>query len=180
MKKRICVLLVCINILTMFLGTNVYADGVNLPDDTFGPGIKYLQLSSTDGPLSDSTGYLTGLKLNDKAGYVVSFFEEQEIVTVRREGVILEDDDVVATGDFVCIVNSESLITDSISIVVKGDTTGDGKITASDYMYIKRGISDSFFLRGCYSKAADVNEDGFVKAGDYMRLKKMIAGKIEL
>ena len=40
----------------MVFCSNVYADGVDLPDDTFGPGIKYLVLENAEGPLSDATG----------------------------------------------------------------------------------------------------------------------------
>ncbi len=176
MKKRLCVLLVCINILMIIFTSNVFADGVDLPDDTFGPGVKYLVLDNNEGPLSDETGYLTGVEINDNAGYVVSFFREQEIVTVRRDGTILGNDEIVATGDFVCIVNSEDLITDSISIVVKGDTSGDGKISSLDYLKVKKAFENSFSLRGCYAKAGDMNNDGVINASDYLKIKRAFLG----
>ena len=107
---------------------------------------------------------------------MVSFFKEQELVTVRRDGNILENDAVVATNDFVCIVNSENLITDSISIVVKADTSGDGKISSIDYFKVKKAFENSFYLRGCYAKAGDMNNDGVLNASDYLKLKRVFLG----
>ena len=59
--------------------------------------------------------------------------------------------------------------------VVKGDTNGDGKSSAGDYVLIKNYIMKSTGLEKSEEKsAADVNGDGKVSAGDYVLIKNYI------
>ena len=62
------------------------------------------------------------------------------------------------------------------TIVVKGDTNGDGQVKATDYMRIKNYIMGTSDLTEAQRKAADVNDDGQIKATDYMRIKNYIMG----
>ncbi len=62
------------------------------------------------------------------------------------------------------------------TIVVKGDTNGDGEVKATDYMRIKNLIMGTSTLTDAQKKAADVNNDGEVKATDYMKIKNFIMG----
>ena len=58
--------------------------------------------------------------------------------------------------------------------VVMGDTNGDGKVKATDYMRIKNYIMNSSNLTDSQKHAADVNGDGKIKATDYMKIKNYI------
>ena len=60
--------------------------------------------------------------------------------------------------------------------VVMGDTNGDGKVKATDYMRIKNYIMNSSNLTDSQKLAADVNGDGKIKATDYMKIKNYIMG----
>lgn len=62
------------------------------------------------------------------------------------------------------------------TVVMLGDSNGDGKISAVDYMQIKNHIMGSSALKSDYKIAADTNEDGKVNAVDYMKIKNEIMG----
>lgn len=62
----------------------------------------------------------------------------------------------------------------------KGDIDGDGKLTAVDYMLLKRAVLGTITLTEEQEKIADVNGDGKVDAIDYMLLKRAILGTYEI
>ena len=63
--------------------------------------------------------------------------------------------------------------------LVQGDASGDGKVTAMDYMLVKRHVLHKTELKGDQLIAADVNGDGRVNPYDYMILKRVVMGKGE-
>ena len=58
--------------------------------------------------------------------------------------------------------------------LVEGDVNKDGKITAGDYVLIKRQIMGEITLTDVQLKSADANGDGKVTAGDYVLIKNYI------
>ncbi len=79
----------------------------------------------------------------------------------------------LATGDRITITSGNKSAT--YQVVVNGDTNGDGKISASDYVKIKNHIMGTS-LSGAYKEASDVNGDGKTSASDYVRIKNYIMG----
>ena len=62
------------------------------------------------------------------------------------------------------------------TLVMLGDVSGDGKISATDYVKIKNRIMGTNKLSGAYKEAADVNRDGKISATDYVKVKNQIMG----
>lgn len=60
------------------------------------------------------------------------------------------------------------------TLVVLGDTNGDGNITPLDYVKIKNNIMGISTLMESYKKAADVNEDENITPLDYVKVKNHI------
>lgn len=58
------------------------------------------------------------------------------------------------------------------NVVIRGDVTGDGDITSTDYMKIKRMIRQRSILNDLYSKAADYNGDRIIASNDYLGVKR--------
>lgn len=58
----------------------------------------------------------------------------------------------------------------------RGDINGDGKITAVDYMLLKRHILRTYALTADQLNRADINTDGKISAPDYMLLKRHVLG----
>ena len=82
------------------------------------------------------------------------------------------------TGDTVTIkVGNDSK---TYTIVIYGDASGDGKVTAVDYVKIKNYIMGKTSLNNSYKEAANVNKDSKVNAVDYVKIKNYIMGKTSI
>ena len=62
----------------------------------------------------------------------------------------------------------------SYAIIVKGDVTGDGKISISDVTRTKKHILQLELLQGEYLKASDVNESKDTTIGDVTLIRKAL------
>ena len=80
----------------------------------------------------------------------------------------------LATGDKVSIQSGKDEKT--YTIVLYGDTNGDGTITALDLLQVQKNILGYTKLTLCYQKAADTNKDGKVTALDLLQVQKDILG----
>ncbi len=82
--------------------------------------------------------------------------------------------DVIATGSTVKIMNGTKQV-DQLTNIVRGDTNGDGKISALDYVKVKNHIMGSSVIPdGVYKKGADINNDNKISALDYVQIKNVI------
>lgn len=93
--------------------------------------------------------------------------------------IVLDSKGKPFTGSYIttgCTVNAyvDGVLADRYVIVVVGDVNGDGLLTSSDYLLLKRHIVVEEALSGAYLKAGDVNLDGKVTASDYLLLKQQI------
>ena len=87
------------------------------------------------------------------------------------------------------IVNGESLISTGMTIetefnekylvVVKGDTNGDGKVTATDLLKTKWHVLEMENLTGSYLTASDINGDGDTTATDALNIKQYVCELID-
>ena len=68
----------------------------------------------------------------------------------------------------------------SYTIGVKGDVNGDGKITPTDLLKLKRSVVKLETLSGIYAKAGDINLSGGITATDVLQLKKALCRLINL
>jgi len=101
-------------------------------------------------------------------------FKIEETNIVMVPGVNITDINENATGELK--TGAKIKVDDKeYTVVVKGDTNGDGKSSAGDYVLIKNYIMDSTGLEKEEEKsAADVNGDGKVSVGDYVLIKNYI------
>ena len=68
----------------------------------------------------------------------------------------------------------------SFTVVVLGDVTGDGILTSTDYLQIKRHFSNAADLQGAALRAADVTNDGKILSTDYLLIKKTFNGTADI
>ena len=101
-------------------------------------------------------------------------FKIQETNIVILPGTTLTDINLNATGELK--TGAKIKIDDKeYTVVIKGDTNGDGEPSAGDYVLIKNYIMESIGLEKAEEKsAADVNGDGDVSAADYVLIKNYI------
>ena len=110
---------------------------------------------------------------NTVAGFKNSL-ENGTAVTVRTTaGEIADDTSFVGTGMTATAANSDV----SYTIVVPGDITGDGMVSALDAVEILRAVIGETTLESYAVKAAaDVNGDGWVRADDAVAILKYSIG----
>lgn len=99
-----------------------------------------------------------------------------KISATNIKGEALNDDNILGTGTIVKILDSNNNEIGSYNVIIKGDVSGDGKISASDYVLVKNSIMGSTSLVNAQNLGADVNKDEKVSAADYVRIKNHIMG----
>lgn len=139
-----------------------------------------LQLTGEKESLYISDGYLYGLAEKQKAGDVIKYFNNSDNVRVYYDGNDLSSSEYVGTGSLIYVTDSTNYMLDYVEVVVLGDINGDGKVTTTDYMKVKKQFNVGVTLTGAEFKAADVSGNNKIDSTDYMRIRKYFNGKYEL
>ena len=66
------------------------------------------------------------------------------------------------------------------TLIVTGDTSGDGKVTILDLLQLQKHLLGSSVLNSVQLKSADTNLDGITNILDLLRIQKHILGSIRL
>ncbi len=91
---------------------------------------------------------------------------------VDRNGNALSGN--VGTGAKVRILRTDGSLQAEYSIIVYGDSNGDGRISSVDLLCIQKHIVRMTALNGVQLAAADANHDGRVTSVDLLRIQKTI------
>lgn len=123
--------------------------------------------------------YLMGVYPNLKVGELKEMFENANVV-VEKGGKSLADSANVGTDYEVKLYDEEGNLLDKLTVVLIGDTTGDGVINALDLNRISNYLKGSLTLEGAFLLAADTLNDGRINVMDVTRLNLHINGKNRL
>ena len=63
------------------------------------------------------------------------------------------------------------------SIVIRGDVSGDGKLSAIDYVKLRNYLDGASSLSGAFLRSADTSGDGNTSALDYVKLRNHLDNK---
>ena len=99
-----------------------------------------------------------------------------EYCSVLREGTRQEGKTIVGTGMTVQLVMGGEAAK-SYTLIVTGDTNGDGEISITDMIAVKAHILEKKLLTGVYAQAADTSGDGGITITDFIQIKAKILGK---
>ena len=141
--------------------------------------------SETDEPLvddivseigvkSDGT-YFSGIELDTNSSVIensVKKINPDAIVEVKDCNGTLKENENLVTGDVISITSANE--TKEYTIVICGDTSGDGKINALDLLIVQQHILEVKTLNGAYYKAADPSKDGNINALDLLVVQQHI------
>ena len=126
------------------------------------------ELLKRNSGLSVSGEYLLGVNEKTTAANLASLFSSDKVTVVT-------DYTYSGTGSKVRLINGSNII-DELTVVVTGDTNGDGIIAASDYLRIKRAVLGTYTLENANLLAAFVSRSGNPTAKDYLFLKRHFLG----
>lgn len=142
--------------------------------------------------VANSNGYTWyKVKYGSYTGYVASkYLKVDEKVTVNNEYAEISGNILIVVPNATLKNISTSSVSgklqtngtvsiggNSYTVVMMGDSNGDGKITSADYVRAKNVIRGKEKLTTLETKASDVNGDGKVTSSDYVKIKNVIRGK---
>lgn len=120
---------------------------------------------------------VSGFKLSSNVKDIKDAFksvnENVEIkICDKQQNEITE---TVKTGDKVYLKDNEKEF--ELTLIIRGDINGDGKITPSDYVIIRNRITKAVSLSMDSIIAADINKDQKISPVDYVMVRNHITGK---
>ena len=125
-------------------------------------------VKAQNAPVSEGT-----VTLGTTVGELKTSYGEQTVYVLSSDGkTVLSDSDVVKTGSVIQIVQDGAVV-DSAALVVESDVDGDGRLTAKDFIRLKKQIAQGSWVE--YPEYADINRDGVVDTLDLEALAKAIA-----
>lgn len=107
---------------------------------------------------------------------LLNTIDQKDYVAVYSGSTALSGTTVLTTGMQLKIIDGSTTYK-QYTIVVTGDTNGDGKINVADMMSVKSHILKKSTLTGIAYMAADVNGDGKINVADFMSIKGYILKK---
>ena len=132
-----------------------------------------------DSGYSWNGAYVYGAYPNETVQTIMEASEDPSAIRIRTENDrYISDTSVLRTGLKVQLY-VYSNVWNEASLVMRGDVSGDGAITSTDYLKIKNHFNGER-LTGAYYEAADINGDGSLQSVDYLQLKGHFTGKISL
>ena len=99
------------------------------------------------------------------------------IVIKDLDGNVLEDDSMVGTGTTINLVTKDTQDElQTYTVVIYGDTSGDGQISPSDYVKVRNSLLNINVLQNEFAIAGDANKDGQISPSDFVKIKNEILG----
>ena len=130
--------------------------------------------------LSIKNGMLVGLKaISNKVSDILAMFRNKNLIIVDSNGKKLDENSTVGTDSSIKL-EIDGKEVDSVSVVVKGDMTGDGKANNRDVAMLMRYLAEKEIPSNCKIAAVDINEDGVVDNRDAAMLAQVLVGKYVL
>lgn len=134
------------------------------------------EIVSNSGVKSDGA-YFSGFEIDTNSQTLVDKIKSlnpDAIVKVTDSNGSTKTNKSLATGDKISITSAGEEKT--YTIVIRGDTSGNGKIDALDLLRVQKHILDVNDLSGAYLKAGDANNDGKINPLDLLIIQKHILG----
>ncbi|MDE7301640.1 MAG: FIVAR domain-containing protein, partial [Clostridia bacterium] len=130
---------------------------------------------------ADNPAYLINLALGDTLADICAQFTNTTVKAFKADGETEIEDwtTVIATG-MILRTYLGGEMTDEITLVVRGDINGDGKVNAMDKAQLNAYFGGTKELEGAYLFACDVTGDGKWNTFDKARLNAYFAGTVDI
>ena len=132
--------------------------------------------SITSGTYSVGGGFLSKVGAGTTAAQLLGGINEKDYCKVYKGNTEVTGNALVGTGMVVKLLDG-SAVKQTVTIVVTGDTNGDGSITITDMLAVKAHLLKKSTLSGAAAKAADTSGDKAVSITDFIQIKAHILGK---
>ncbi len=136
------------------------------------PEPEYFEIIDPDITITD--GMLRGVELGVTVSELLACFKG-EVEILSADGSVLSGTAAVGTGSKLSVTENGSTYIAAV-ITVVGDVDGDGAVTSSDYIFVKRYFMGTYDLSGAYLFAAMVGDNGILDVTDYVLIKRACFG----
>ncbi len=142
---------------------------------------RTLELNENTKYAIGETNYLTGVVAKTGLSTLQMAFRNADNVKVYNiKGEEITDAEAfIGTGCTVSLVIGEEKV-HTVTVVVLGDTDGDGEITVFDYVNIRKHFMKKATLTNANLTAADVDADGEITVFDYVNVRKHFMKKLDI
>ena len=132
----------------------------------------------TGGGTGGSTGGNTGTNTPTPSGnYLTGVSPNTSVSAMNSAGYTIYSGSTKVTSGLVGTGMTAVSSSATVTIVVTGDVSGDGKITITDVVKLQKSVVGSGSLSGAYAKAADINGDGKVTITDVVQAAQVTVGQ---
>lgn len=127
---------------------------------------------------SGGTGGSTGGETPKPSGnYLTGVSPSTSVSAMNSAGYTIYSGSTKVTSGLVGTGMTAVSSSATVTIVVTGDVSGDGKITITDVVKLQKYVVGSGSLSGAYAKAADINGDGKVTITDVVQAAQVTVGQ---
>ncbi len=130
---------------------------------------EFALLANSKLMIDRSKNYLLGLTDKTKASSLSAQFTNKNLDFSNVK---------IATGSTIVLKDSTGKQTDSLTLIVRGDLNGDGKVGPIDCLLMKKGIICTVTLSDIQQKAGALSGNTLSHI-DYLRVKKYILGNLD-
>lgn len=139
---------------------------------------KTANSGGTGGGTGGSTGGNTGTNTPTPSGnYLTGVSPSTSVSAMNSAGYTIYNGSAKVTSGLVGTGMTAVSSSATVTIVVTGDVSGDGKITITDVVKLQKSVVGSGSLSGAYAKAADINGDGKVTITDVVQAAQVTVGQ---
>ena len=139
---------------------------------------KTANSGGTGGNTGGSTGGSTGGETPKPSGnYLTGVSPSTSVSAMNRAGYTIYSGSAKVTSGLVGTGMTAVSSSATVTIVVTGDVSGDGKITITDVVKLQKSVVGSGSLSGAYAKAADINGDGKITITDVVQAAQVTVGQ---
>ena len=134
--------------------------------------------TANSGGTGGSTGGSTGGETPKPSGnYLTGVSPSTSVSAMNSAGYTIYSGNTKVTSGLVGTGMTAVSSSATVTIVVTGDVSGDGKITITDVVKLQKSVVGSGSLSGAYAKAADINGDGKITITDVVQAAQVTVGQ---
>lgn len=126
--------------------------------------------------------YLTGIKVGTSATNVLKkgTYTNCTAKILTSAGTAKSGSAKIATGDKLSVYKTDGSVYAAYTVVIYGDTSGDGNINVKDILLAKKHILNGRGLSGAPLVAADADKNGTINVKDLLLIKYQVLGKADI
>lgn len=98
------------------------------------------------------------------------------LAAVSKDGNVLGQDAFIGTGSKIVVRDNYGQTILEYTVKIKGDTSGDGKITVLDLVQAKRHLAGVSRLEGIFAEAGDITNSRYIGITDVVKICRQVAG----